>query len=389
MGSVIEFCTPRRRRRAAGSAAGRQPGATVVTCCHCGEPHPIVRLQGGEQRCVTAFFDGSQLVLPQPRLPARLAGASERRSEQPRECSPCGRRCRAPSARNARPATPRRSAVTASARIAGPPAPSVSFLHDAPSTVARPVLPCSCSCVRPTTAAAAHHRGQRRGRVKVAPDLAIVSFAVETTAPTAGAAVAENAKKSTALVDAIKRSSAPRTRWRRRHTRCPGVRAARPGEPGAAAHHRLHRQQPGAGRAARREGGRQADRRRDHGAAPTASTGSSSRSRNAPRRSRARCSAPARTPSARPRRRRRRSASSWGASRRRPPRRPDRHARAFARARHGGDGRGAAAAGRSQRCHGERHAAGHVRDRVGRREEGIEWRPGCSAPRRSWCARRC
>lgn len=42
------------------------------------------------------------------------------------------------------------------------------------------------------------------GEVKVAPDLAVVSFAVETTAPAAGAAVAENARKSTALADAIK-----------------------------------------------------------------------------------------------------------------------------------------------------------------------------------------
>jgi len=42
------------------------------------------------------------------------------------------------------------------------------------------------------------------GRVSVSPDLAIVSFGVETTAPAAGAAVAENAKKSNALVDAIK-----------------------------------------------------------------------------------------------------------------------------------------------------------------------------------------
>ena len=31
----------------------------MVHCGQCGEPHPIVRLQGGEQRCVTAFFDGS------------------------------------------------------------------------------------------------------------------------------------------------------------------------------------------------------------------------------------------------------------------------------------------------------------------------------------------
>ena len=31
----------------------------MVTCNQCGEAHPIVRLQGGEQRCVTAFFDGA------------------------------------------------------------------------------------------------------------------------------------------------------------------------------------------------------------------------------------------------------------------------------------------------------------------------------------------
>lgn len=43
------------------------------------------------------------------------------------------------------------------------------------------------------------------GEVKVAPDLAVVTFAVETTAPQAGAAVAENARKSTVLADEIKR----------------------------------------------------------------------------------------------------------------------------------------------------------------------------------------
>jgi hypothetical protein len=31
----------------------------MVACSHCREPHPIVRLPGGEQRCVTAFFDGA------------------------------------------------------------------------------------------------------------------------------------------------------------------------------------------------------------------------------------------------------------------------------------------------------------------------------------------
>jgi hypothetical protein len=48
------------------------------------------------------------------------------------------------------------------------------------------------------------------GRVSAAPDLAVVSFGVETAAPTAGSAVAENAKKSTALVDAIKQRLGPR-----------------------------------------------------------------------------------------------------------------------------------------------------------------------------------
>lgn len=43
-----------------------------------------------------------------------------------------------------------------------------------------------------------------QGEVKVAPDLAVVSFAVETTAPAASSAVAENANKSTALADALK-----------------------------------------------------------------------------------------------------------------------------------------------------------------------------------------
>ncbi|MGD9763840.1 MAG: SIMPL domain-containing protein [Candidatus Binatia bacterium] len=46
--------------------------------------------------------------------------------------------------------------------------------------------------------------------VKVAPDLAVISFAVETAAPTAGAAVGENAKKSAALADAIKQKLGPK-----------------------------------------------------------------------------------------------------------------------------------------------------------------------------------
>ena len=59
MGSVLEFGTPKRRRPRVAVRADSGGGATVVHCGHCGEPHPIVRLQGGEQRCVTAFFDGT------------------------------------------------------------------------------------------------------------------------------------------------------------------------------------------------------------------------------------------------------------------------------------------------------------------------------------------
>jgi hypothetical protein len=59
MGSVVDLSA--RRRRVARVPARPQPngGCTMVTCSHCGEPHPIIRLQGGEQRCVTAFFDGA------------------------------------------------------------------------------------------------------------------------------------------------------------------------------------------------------------------------------------------------------------------------------------------------------------------------------------------
>jgi len=43
------------------------------------------------------------------------------------------------------------------------------------------------------------------GEVKVAPDSAVLSFAVETAAPTAAAAGAENARKSTVLTEALKK----------------------------------------------------------------------------------------------------------------------------------------------------------------------------------------
>jgi len=59
MGSVIDFGSPRRRRPRVIVRPPSTSAAAVVQCGHCGEPHPIVRLQGGEQRCVTAFFDGA------------------------------------------------------------------------------------------------------------------------------------------------------------------------------------------------------------------------------------------------------------------------------------------------------------------------------------------
>lgn len=57
MGSLIQLHTHRRSRGASRSPQRR--GATSVACSQCGEPHPIVRLAGGEQRCLTAFFDGA------------------------------------------------------------------------------------------------------------------------------------------------------------------------------------------------------------------------------------------------------------------------------------------------------------------------------------------
>ena len=57
MGSVIDIGA--RRRRRPPQRVQPSPRVNLVTCSHCGESHPIVRLRGGEQRCVTAFFDGT------------------------------------------------------------------------------------------------------------------------------------------------------------------------------------------------------------------------------------------------------------------------------------------------------------------------------------------
>src|SRR5512139_1785261 len=43
-----------------------------------------------------------------------------------------------------------------------------------------------------------------QGEVTASPDLVIITLAVETTAPTAAAAVNENAKRSAALVSSVK-----------------------------------------------------------------------------------------------------------------------------------------------------------------------------------------
>jgi hypothetical protein len=59
MGLLIELDTHRRRRPRAVGRPTPSTGPNLVSCNHCGEPHPIVKLQGGEQRCVTAFFDGT------------------------------------------------------------------------------------------------------------------------------------------------------------------------------------------------------------------------------------------------------------------------------------------------------------------------------------------
>ncbi len=56
MGVVIDLAS-RRIRNQRGRTAGH--GRRSIDCRHCGENHPVVRLAGGEERCVTAFFDGN------------------------------------------------------------------------------------------------------------------------------------------------------------------------------------------------------------------------------------------------------------------------------------------------------------------------------------------
>lgn len=59
MGSVIDIGMRRRRRPHGPARPAVGAGPTLVQCGQCSEPHPIVRLAGGEERCVTAFYDGT------------------------------------------------------------------------------------------------------------------------------------------------------------------------------------------------------------------------------------------------------------------------------------------------------------------------------------------
>jgi len=56
MASIIDLESHRQRR--ARPAVPPTCQDNLLTCSHCGERHPIIRLRGGELRCVTAFFDG-------------------------------------------------------------------------------------------------------------------------------------------------------------------------------------------------------------------------------------------------------------------------------------------------------------------------------------------
>jgi hypothetical protein len=58
MAAVIDLNERRRRRERVFPRATEPRPVSIVTCAHCGERHPIVRLPGNERRCVTAFFDG-------------------------------------------------------------------------------------------------------------------------------------------------------------------------------------------------------------------------------------------------------------------------------------------------------------------------------------------
>ena len=58
MAAVINLSERRRRREKESIRASQPRPSSMVTCVHCGERHPIVRLPGDERRCLTAFYDG-------------------------------------------------------------------------------------------------------------------------------------------------------------------------------------------------------------------------------------------------------------------------------------------------------------------------------------------
>jgi len=53
MGSVIDLESRRRPRE-----KGHGVGARFVTCKHCDEKHPMIRMANGNEQCFTAFTDG-------------------------------------------------------------------------------------------------------------------------------------------------------------------------------------------------------------------------------------------------------------------------------------------------------------------------------------------
>jgi hypothetical protein len=59
MASIIDFHSHRRKREAQMARPVRPVADNMVVCAHCGERHPVIRIKANEQRCVTAFFDGT------------------------------------------------------------------------------------------------------------------------------------------------------------------------------------------------------------------------------------------------------------------------------------------------------------------------------------------
>lgn len=56
MGTVVDLDSRRRARRSARRSAAT-PGQ-FVTCTHCNERHPVIRMVDGTHQCLTAFNDG-------------------------------------------------------------------------------------------------------------------------------------------------------------------------------------------------------------------------------------------------------------------------------------------------------------------------------------------